>query len=278
MLAAIPFRTFPQVTIGPLTIRTFGVFVAIGILVGVAVFLRYARDRDLDADLLSRLAWWVIVLGIVGSRLLFVLTHWSEFSDDPLSAFAIWEGGLQFSGAFLISIVVIVWFTRRHPEMPGLVVSDGIVYGLAPGLAIGRLGCMAVGEHLGTATSFPLAWKYLGGETREPIDGGVGGIIHNTAMYELFLLLPLVALLWWLQRRRVAPGWLTVTFLLWYGVQRFLTDFLRAYDETVAGLTGAQYLCIGMVAGGLLLAARLRTGAASSATTRPQASSDPLNG
>ena len=258
VLAAIPFRTFPQLSIGPVTIRTFGVFVAIGIVVGVWVFLRYARDRDLDADLLSRLAWWVIVLGIIGSRVLFVLTHWSDFSGDPLSMFAVWQGGLQFSGAFLISIVVIVWFTRRHPEMPGLVVSDGIVFGLAPGLAIGRLGCIAVGEHLGTATTFPLAWKYLGGETREPIDGGVGAVIHNTAMYELFLLLPLVALLWYLQRRRVQPGWLTATFLLWYGTQRFFTDFLRAYDETVAGLTGAQYLSIGMVAGGLILAARLR--------------------
>jgi prolipoprotein diacylglyceryltransferase len=61
-----------------------------------------------------------------------------------------------------------------------------------------------------------------------------------------------------MQRRPVAPGWLTVTFLVWYGTQRFLTDFLRAYDETVAGMTGAQYLCIGMVAGGLLLALRLR--------------------
>jgi len=151
-----------------------------------------------------------------------------------------------------------VWFTRRHPEMPGLVVSDGIVYGLAPGLAIGRLGCMAVGEHLGGETGFPLAWKYLGGETREPIVGGVGAVVHNTAMYELFLMVPLVGLLWWMQRRKVEPGWLTVTFLLWYGTQRFLTDFLREYDRTVAGLTGAQYLCIGMVVGGLFLAARLR--------------------
>ena len=97
-----------------------------------------------------------------------------------------------------------------------------------------------------------------GGDTREPIDGGVGAIIHNAAIYELLLLLPLVALLWYLQRRRVQPGWLTVTFLLWYGTQRFFTDFLRAYDETVAGLTGAQYLSIGMVIGGLVLATQLR--------------------
>jgi prolipoprotein diacylglyceryltransferase len=71
-------------------------------------------------------------------------------------------------------------------------------------------------------------------------------------------MLPLIGLLWWMERRKLEPGWLTVTFLLWYGVQRFLTDFLREYDRTVAGLTGAQYLSIGMVVGGLLLAARLR--------------------
>jgi phosphatidylglycerol:prolipoprotein diacylglycerol transferase len=234
------------------------VFVAIGILVGVRCFLRYARDHDLDRELLSRLAVWVVVLGIIGSRLLFVVTRWDEFRDDPVSAFAVWEGGLQFSGAFLIAIAVIWWFARRHPELGGLRLSDGIVFGLAPGLAIGRLGCMAVGEHLGTQTSFFLGWKYLGGETRETVVGGVSSVIHNTALYELLLLLPLVALLWWLERRRVPAGWLTVAFLLWYGTQRFLTDFLRAYDRTVAGLTGAQYLCLGMVIAGIALAIGLR--------------------
>ena len=257
-LASIPYRTFPSFSIGPITVRTFGVFVAIGILVGVRCFLRYARDHDLDPEQLSRLAVWVVVLGIVGSRLLFVVTRWDEFRVDPLSVFAVWQGGLQFSGAFLIAIAVIWSFAHRHPELGGMRLSDGIVFGLAPGLAIGRLGCMAVGEHLGTQTSFFLGWKYLGGETREAVAGGVGSAIHNTALYELLLLLPLVALLWWLERRRVPAGWLTVAFLLWYGTQRFLTDFLRAYDRTVGGLTGAQYLCLGMVIAGIALAIRLR--------------------
>jgi phosphatidylglycerol:prolipoprotein diacylglycerol transferase len=258
-LASIPYRTFPSFSIGPITIRTFGVCVAIGIFLGVWCFQRYARDHDMDPELLSRLAVWVVLLGIVGSRLLFVVTRWSEFRDDVPSVFAVWEGGLQFSGAFLIAIVVIWWFARRHPELGGLRLSDGIVFGLAPGLAIGRLGCMAVGEHLGTQTSFFLGWKYLGGETRETVVGGIGSVIHNTALYELLLLLPLIALLWWLERRRVPAGWLTVAFLLWYGTQRFLTDFLRAYDRTVGGLTGAQYLCLGMVIAGIALAIRRAT-------------------
>ena len=79
--------------------------------------------------------------------------------------------------------------------------------------------------------------------------GGLDSVIHSTAIYEIVLMLLLAALLWWMQRRRVPDGWLTATFLLWYGTQRFLTDFLRAYDDTVMGLTGAQFLSLGMVAG-----------------------------
>ena len=79
MVAAIPFRTFPSFSIGPLTIRTFGVFVALGILLGVWLFLRYARERGLDPELLSRLDWQVIVLGIIGSRALLVITNRSQF-------------------------------------------------------------------------------------------------------------------------------------------------------------------------------------------------------
>jgi phosphatidylglycerol:prolipoprotein diacylglycerol transferase len=258
MLAGIPYSTFPVIDLGPIPIRTFGLFVGIGIVVGVWIFLRFARERGLDPESLTKLAWQVIIFGVIGSRLLFVVTHWSDFQGEPLRVFALWEGGLQFSGAFLISIAIIWWFARRHPDVPGLTLSDGIVYGLVPGLMIGRLGCIAVGEHLGKQTDFVLGWTYRGGETREPIAGGVGATIHNTAIYELVLLGPLFLLMWWQQRRGVRSGWMTVTFLLWYGVQRFCTDFFRAYDERVGGLTGAQYIALGMVAGGLVMAAILR--------------------
>ena len=256
MLGSIPYRTFPVVHVGPIPIHVFGVFVALGILVGASIFLRFARKRGLDADSLTSLAWWVVLLGIVGSRVLFVLTHLSDFTGRPLAALARWQGGLQFSGAFLIAIPLIWWWARRHPGA-GLTISDGIVLGLVPGLMIGRVGCYAVGEHLGHTTTFFLGVKYLGGVTREgPI--AVGSVIHNTALYEIILLAPLVVLLFAEARRPVRPGVMTATFLLWYGVQRFSTDFLRAYDERVFGLTGAQYLCIGMVAAGLVLAVRLR--------------------
>ncbi|MEX2274864.1 MAG: prolipoprotein diacylglyceryl transferase family protein [Actinomycetota bacterium] len=253
----IPYRTFPEIDLGPFSIKTFGLFVGLGILVGVWLFLRFARRKGLDTDELTSLAWRVIIFGIIGSRLLFVVTHFDQFRDDLWSVFAVWEGGLQFSGAFLVALVIIWLWLRKHPEVPGLLLTDGMVMGLVPGLMIGRCGCCAVGEHFGGPTSFPLGVKYEGGVTREgPIQPGT--TIHNTAVYEILLLIPLYILLLQMQKRNVKDGWITATFFVWYGVQRFFTDFLRAYDKTVLGLTGAQYICIGLVAVGVGLMVNLR--------------------
>jgi phosphatidylglycerol---prolipoprotein diacylglyceryl transferase len=257
MLGSIPYHTFPEFHVGPVPVRVFGLFVGLGIAVGTFVFLRFARRRDLDADALASLAWLVVILGLVGSRLVFVMTHLGSFAERPLSALAIWQGGLQFSGAFLIGILAIVWWSRRHPNTPTLTLTDGIVLGLVPGLMIGRIGCYAVGEHLGGQTTFFLGVRYLGGQTREgPI--AVGTVIHNTALYEIVLLAPLALLLSVLAHRRARAGAMTVTFLLWYGVQRFTTDFFRSYDRRVLGLTGAQFLCVVMVVAGIVLWARIR--------------------
>jgi phosphatidylglycerol---prolipoprotein diacylglyceryl transferase len=257
VLPVIPYRTFPEFHLGPIPFHTFGLFVGLGVLVGSSVFLRDARRRGLDGEALGSLLWWILIGGFVGARLLFVLTHPGDFVDRPWAVVAVWEGGLEFSGAFVVAAALVLWWLRRHPEVDGYALSDSVVLGLAVGLAIGRIGCYSVGEHLGGTTTFPLAVHYLGGPTREgPIP--IGAHIHNTALYEMLLLIPLIALLFWMRGRRVATGWATVTFLSWYGLQRFCTDFLRAYDRTALGLTGAQYVCIGMVIAAIVVAVRLR--------------------
>jgi phosphatidylglycerol:prolipoprotein diacylglycerol transferase len=266
----IPYRTFPGFDLGPITIRTFGLAVALGLFVGSVIFVRHAARQGVEPSRLERLALWTLVLGIIGARLLFVLTDVGAFADRPWAVVALWEGGLEFSGGFLVAVGYLLWWLRRNPDVPGLLVSDGMVLGLSVGLAIGRIGCYSVGEHLGGTTGFFLAVHYLGGETREgPIP--IGSHIHNTALYEILLLLPLIALLFAMRRRGVPRGWLTATFLLWYGVQRFLTDLLRTYDRRVLGLTGAQYVCIGLIIAGVLLATWLRRRGAPA--THPDAAS-----
>ncbi len=240
-----------------MSLHTFGLFVGVGLLLGTWIFLSHGRRHRMDTDRLASLAWWIVLAGLLGARALFVISHLSDFRGRPWAVFALWEGGLEFSGGFAAAVAVVLLWLRRHPEVPGLVLSDGVVLGLAAGLAVGRVGCYAVGEHLGGETTFPLAVHYLGGVTREgPIP--IGAHIHNTALYELLLLLPLIGVLFLLRSVGVRRGWLTAVFLVWYGVQRFATDFFRAYDRRALGLTGAQYVCVSLFAAGVVLAVRLR--------------------
>ena len=91
---------------------------------------------------------------------------------------------------------------------------------------------------------------YLGGVTVEgPLI--VGQTYHNTAIYEVIWLIPVIAALFWLDRRGARPGVISATFLISYGVLRFLTDILRTHDERVFGLTGAQSMCLVLVPFGL---------------------------
>lgn len=255
MLAAIPYETFPELDLGPLTIRTFGLMVALGIVVGVGITSRYVARFGVPREEIVSLATRLVVAGLVGSRLTWVATHWDEI-DSPLDVVAVWEGGLQFSGGFIAAILVGLPIFRRWGVTTRWRVLDGLALGLTVGLAIGRIGCYAVGEHLGGPTSFFLATRYDGGDTREgPLV--VGQAIHNTSLYEFLHLVVLAAvlagLLW---RVRPPAGVAMGVFVIWYGVARFLTDFLRAYDDTVAGLTGAQWMSLVLVPVGAWVLAR----------------------
>ena len=258
MLAAIPYTTFPTIEIGPLTIRTFGLLVGIGVVLGAWVAGRYIESRcSLTRDEVYRMATRLVVAGVIGARLTYVLTHWEDVSS-PIDIVAVWEGGLQFSGGFLAAIIFALPFFRRWDHLTRWVALDGYALGLSLGLAIGRIGCYAVGEHFGRTTSFFLAVRYDGGETREglgdlfPTAGdlqanGIGTVFHQTALYEFLYLLVLFGGLLLLQRRRPPVATLVAVFCFVYGICRFWSDGLRVNDEQILGMTGAQYFAASLV-------------------------------
>jgi phosphatidylglycerol:prolipoprotein diacylglycerol transferase len=270
VLAAIPYTTVPEIDLGPVTLRSFGLLVALGVVVGAMVAARLGEQIGIATDDTISLATRLVVAGVVGARLTWVVTHLSEI-DSPIDVIAVWEGGLQFSGGFIAAIIVGLPVFRTWDRLTRWRMLDRIVTGLAIGLAIGRIGCYAVGEHLGAeSTSFFLGSRYDGGATREgpPL---VGQVIHNTSLYEMLHLLVLFVVLLWLLRRRVTPSTVLATFLVWYGLARFGTDFLRGYDDTVLGLTGAQWMCLALVPAGLFILARVRPRLAALEAAEPEA-------
>ena len=246
MLAAIPYTTFPQIDLGVFTVRTFALAVGIGVVLGAWMATRYISSRtSLEPEEIYRMAAVLVVAGVVGARLSWDISHWDEI-NSPLDLIAAWKGGLQFSGGFAGAIVFGIPFFRRWDRSTRWVALDGYAYGLTIGLAIGRIGCYSVGEHFGGLTSFPLAVRYDGGSVRESRIGDVplkpGMAFHSAALYEILILLVLFAVLSLLVRRTIRPATVMGAFCAAYGVSRFLLDFIRTNDETVLGLTGAQYL------------------------------------
>ena len=254
-LAAIPYTTFPTIELGPITLRTFGIMVALGVVLGITVAARLGEEVGRPADETINLGVKLVVAGVVGARVTWVLTHLDQI-DSPIDVIAVWEGGLQFSGGFIGAVLLGLPIFLRWDRLTRWRMLDRVMLGLALGLAVGRIGCYSVGEHLGGLTSFPLATRYDGGSTREGngSDGRVlevGDVIHNTSLYEMLHVFVLAAVLWWLIKRRSAPGTALGVFLVWIGIGRFGTDFLRAYDDTFAGLTGAQLMCLVLIPVGL---------------------------
>jgi phosphatidylglycerol---prolipoprotein diacylglyceryl transferase len=267
VLAAVPYTTFPTIDLGPLSLRTFGLMVATGVLVGAWIAAVYAERYGIPRDETYRVATYMVVAGIVGARLTWAATHIDQI-DNPIDVIAIWEGGIQFSGGFIAALVVGLPFFKRWTALQRWRVLDGYALGLSIGLAFGRVGCYSVGEHFGRRTEFFLASRYDGGDVREPLLGDIplteGMTFHNTSLYELVYLAVLFAALGalvlatWRRGRDVVPGTIVGIFIVYYGVTRWLSDSLRVNDERVAGMTGAQWMCLVMVPAGIWILWKVR--------------------
>jgi phosphatidylglycerol:prolipoprotein diacylglycerol transferase len=264
VLAAIPYTTFPKIELGPLELRTFGFVVAIGVLVGAWLAARHGERYGVPRDTTYSLAMRMVVIGVIGSRITWVLSHTDEV-DSPLDVIAVWKGGLQFSGGFAFAVLAGYPVYRHWNRLTRWRSLDGYAYGLSIGLAIGRIACYSVGEHFGRLTSFALGVRYEGGSVREATLGDLplreGMVFHNTALYELLYLLVLFAFLTWFMYLRKTPppaGLAIGIFCAYYGVCRFLSDSLRVNDERVLHMTGAQYLMIALMVASVWILTRVR--------------------
>jgi phosphatidylglycerol:prolipoprotein diacylglycerol transferase len=243
--AGIPYVPFPTIEIGPLTIQVFGLCVAAGVLLGGWVTARRNARLGIPVEDTERIVIWLVIAGVIGARLLWVLTN-LDLIESPIDVIAVWDGGLQFSGGFILALIVAPYLVRHLSKAQRWHMIDGAAIGLAIGLMFGRIGCYAVGEHLGGTTTFPLGITYRG----TPGDTIEGPLVVGETYWALpviefiYVGVILLVMLWADRKGRYSAGTLAGIFCIGYAVTRFLSDFLRTYDDTVYGLTGAQYMCI----------------------------------
>lgn len=268
MIAAIPYTTFPEIELGPLTLRVFGLMVAAGVLVGARLGGGYGERFGVLREDSYRTGTLMVLAGIIGSRLTWVATH-TDAIDNPVDVIAIWQGGIQFSGGFIAALIVGYPMFRQWTKGQRWNVLNGYAWGLTAGMALGRVGCYSVGEHFGRQTDFFLGTRYEGGSVREAELGeGVplvkGMVFHNTSLYEFItltlLFLVMTGMIWRARRQgtEVRPTTLVVLFMVWSGTARFLLDTLRVNDERLLHMTGAQWMSLAMVPYGIWLWFKVR--------------------
>ncbi|MFA6603405.1 MAG: prolipoprotein diacylglyceryl transferase family protein [Patescibacteria group bacterium] len=247
----IPYFDRTNFAVGPLTIQVWGLFVAAGIAAALALIYRLAGRYKLDRGFALDLAAWMLLGGLLGGRLLYLLAYDPlAWFADPLLAVRVWQGGMSIYGGFLGGALAGWWYCRRH-RVAFLPYAHLIAFALPLGCAIGRIGCFLIHDHPGIRSASFLAVAYPGG----------GRLDHGL----LLALLNLGIFLFFLARSRSRSGsaepWL-FWYLAIYGATRFGLDFLRVWDLPQSDarlwfLTPAQYLSLAACVSGVIALRRV---------------------
>ena len=208
--------------IGPLTLHTYGVFVALGFIVGIALAIHLGKKQGIAKEKILDIGFYALIAAIVGSRLLFVLVEYKYFIEHPLDIFKLWEGGLVFFGGLLLAVLVILIYLKKN-ALPLWKTLDLFAPSLAIGHAIGRLGCFSAGCCYGKPTDLPWGVTFT-----DPNSLAIIGVpIHPTQLYESAAEIAIFIFLMLSRKHKRSDGQILWTYILLYSFARFIIEFFR---------------------------------------------------
>jgi len=238
--------------IGPVTIHTYGVLVATGVLLALWLVRRRAAATGVDPDRAWNLGVYMTLAALVGAKVWLIAQFWDYYRAHPREMFAL--STLQSAGVFyggLVTAVVVAFLYARSAGLTFLPLADVYAAPLALGHALGRFGCFSAGCCWGRETT--VAW---GVTFTDPYAGQLIGVplgvkIHPTQLYEAAALLVIFGVLMWLARRQSFTGEIFAAYLILYGIARGMTEYFRGDPSRTMLFSGAvslmQVVSVGMI-------------------------------
>ena len=253
MILQIPFPNIDPVffQIGPVQLRWYGLMYMLSFILGYFLLKRYAKYKKLEltTDDLYDLLFFLILGVMVGGRLGYVLFYdLPAYIEDPVAIFKIWQGGMSFHGGF-IGVILATMYISRKKKWNFWQIADLVSVGVPVGLGLGRIGNFINGELFGRTTTRPWGMVFPeGGEMPR----------HPSQLYEALLEgLVLFLILRWLFRKNYHPGTVFWGLVGFYGLFRFLVEFVREPDAHIGfdlgPFTRGQLLTLPMLLAGLSL-------------------------
>jgi phosphatidylglycerol:prolipoprotein diacylglycerol transferase len=227
-------------TIGDISIRWYGVMVALAVVVLIlwAVW-QIRRGADISYDSLLTVALIAIPSGIIISRLLHIIDLWGFYIANP--GMLLGFGGLTIWGAVL-GATLGIWVYSRFTDFKFGYFMDMLTPGVLLAQVIGRVGCTINGCCYGMAAPAWLPWSVV--YTHPDSYAPLGIAVHPTQPYEIIFLLIVFGVLFWLRKRFQPEGSLFLIYLSMYSIWRLGLGFLRDGTDFLFGLHQAQVVGI----------------------------------
>jgi phosphatidylglycerol:prolipoprotein diacylglycerol transferase len=242
------------IQIGPFVIRWYGAMIGLACITGLWLAGKEAERKGIGKEKIDVFFLYAIIGAIIGARLYYLaFADLQQFWSNPLSIFAVWQGGLAIHGAILGGLLVGFIYAQRKKISFGKF-ADTLTPSLILGQAIGRIGCFFNGDAHGYPTSLP--WGLIYSPESPAGQMFPGQPLHPTQLYELIFNLIIFGIVWKMRNKIKVDGHLFLLYVILYSITRIFVEHFRA-DKLIyfGNISAAQSIgIIGIILSFILMA------------------------
>lgn len=227
----LPYFSFKEMSIGPITIQIWGLMVSAGFLAALFWSLKEAEENKIDKNYIWDSMLIILAGVIIGSKIFYIISNSIELGDFE-NVFTLTTGGFSLIGGIIFSLIII-YFYAKIKKINVWMLADVLAPGLLLALIFARIGCFLVNEHIGSVTSSPWGIKYIDGSIRHPV-----------SLYLFISDIVIFLIIWYLKKResrKINVGVISLVLALCFSASRFLLDFTRCNDLDICD---ARYLSL----------------------------------
>ena len=245
--------------LGPLTLHSYGFFMAVGVGFALWFLYRQAKAQTLDSARLLDAAFYIMIVSLLGAKIVLLVGNFSYYLSNPKELLWVARSGGVFQGGLAFGLVFALWYFRRK-KLPTWKIADIAAPALALGHGFGRIGCFMAGCCYGKECAAP--WgvtfhdEYAHNLTNLPLNQA----LHPVQLYESALNFLNFIVLFFLLRKKKFDGAVFPFYIINYSVIRYFTELFRGdHADKVFIFKGPsplltvyypQFFCIiGLVAG-----------------------------
>lgn len=228
-------------------IKSYGLMIAIGIIIAASLLIKKGKEKDLDEDSLLNLIIFTVIGGVIGGKLLFIITEMKSILKDP-SILLNFGYGFVVYGAILAGAFTIYIYCKKK-KWNVLELIDLTVPGLAIAQGFGRIGCFLAGCCYGAETDLSIGVVFPEGSLAP-----AGVHLHPTQIYSSVFDFILGFFLLYYSKKQRKDGKVAGMYLMLYSVGRFLVEFLRNDPRGNVGvLSTSQFIAIFTLIVGIII-------------------------